>query len=86
VTSGSRQQSRLVHVVGQEGEQVQPTATFVRTPVRELARERGQQSLAALCLAQAHAPQVTLELAAGDEVGEGELAGDLRARVLDRLG
>ena len=72
-------------VAGQVDEHVEPAAAPGRTPVRELTREGGQQRLAASRVAQAHAPEVTLELAAGDEVGESELPGDLRARVLDRL-
>ena len=44
-----------------------------------------QQRLAALLVAQAHAPHVPVELAAGDEVAQRELPDDLRAAVLDRL-
>ena len=70
---------------GQLDEHVQPAAA-PRGRQSGSSRARAASSVcAALCVAQAHPPQVALELAAGDEVGERELAGDLRACVLDRL-
>src|SRR4051812_11506890 len=80
------QEARLIHVGRQLDEHVQSAAAGSRSPLRELALQRAEQRVAALRVAQAHAPQVPFELAARDEVGERELSGDLRACILDRLG
>src|SRR5450755_835478 len=80
------QQPGLIGTRGELDEHVQPTRELVWPPSRQLPCQRLPEGWVAVRVAQAHTPQMAFEFAAGDEVCERELRGDLRARVLDRLG
>src|SRR5436190_9994351 len=63
----------FVHVWRQPGDQVQPGGDADRLEPRQPPGQGGQQGVAAPPVDRAHPAQVPVELAADDEVGEGEL-------------
>ena len=83
---GGREERRLVDRLRQQRDDVQPGGDPVaEPPARQLARERRDQRVAPRAVARAHAPQVAVELAALEEVGERELVEHGRAEVVERL-
>jgi len=70
----------------QPGDQVQPGRYADRLEPGHPLGRRGQECVAAPPVDRAHPPQVPVELAAGDEVGQGELLVRGRAAVGGDLG
>ena len=83
---GGLDDGRLVDAVGQVGHEVQPGGDPGRLELGQPARQRGEQRVAAAPVERAHPAQVAIELAAVQEVGEGELIEDGRAAIGELLG
>ena len=76
----------LVEVLGKPRHQVQAGGDAGRLQLGQSARELGQERIPQRSIDRAHAPQMAIELAAGEEVGERQLVQDRRSAVGQQLG
>ena len=83
---GGLDQRRLVEPGRQVGDEVQPRGDARRLEAGQLGAQGGEQGVAPPPVDGAHAPQVAVELAAVEEVGERELVEHRRAAIGEQLG
>ena len=81
-----RRRSGLVHVVGQPRQDVEARRRADRSHVRQVAGQRLEQHVAPTAVDRSHPPEVVVELAALDDVGERELVERRGAHVRGDLG
>ena len=72
---------RLVEVRRQPGEDVQSRRGADRSELRQVSGQRREEDVAPFAVDRAQPSQVAVELAAGEEIGEGQLVDRRRAEV-----
>ena len=82
---GGLHHRRLVEVVGQVGDEMQPRGDAGGLELRDLLAQGAEEGVAPAAVDRAHPPHVAVELASGQEVGEGELVERGRAPVGQHL-